>query len=161
MIRSLLATTSLCLLIYSVIATSSMNKLTSLDDLHWKNRVIVVFIDSESNDNNAVREWVSTNGCRLDDREVIVISINEQKSELLANKPADKRSIDLDEATIQTLMQRRKFSDDSFELLLIGKDGGVKANSNRIQDLDEFITQIDGMPMRRQEVGKDQLTSDC
>ena len=138
-----------------------MDKLTSLDDLHWKNRVIVVFTDSGSTDDNAVREWVSTNGCRLDDREVIVIAINERKSELLANKPADKRSIDLDEATIQTLVQRRKFSDDSFELLLIGKDGGVKANSNRIQDLDEFIKQIDGMPMRRQEVGKDQLASDC
>ena len=138
-----------------------MNKLTSLDALRWKNRVIVVFSDSESNNNDSVKEWVSTNGCRLADREVMVISINDQKSEHLANTLADRRSIDLDAETIQALAQSRKFTHDSFELLLIGKDGGIKANSNRIKDLDEFITLIDGMPMRKQEADENQSTSGC
>ena len=138
-----------------------MNKLTNLDDLRWKNRVIVVFSDSESNINDSVMEWVSTNDCRLADREVIVISINEKKSEHLASTLADRRSVDLDAETIQALAQSRKFARDCFELLLIGKDGGVKANSNRIKDLDEFITRIDGMPMRKQEADENQSTLGC
>ena len=63
--------------------------------------------------------------------------------------------------SLRALAQSRKFAHDSFELLLIGKDGGVKANSHRIKDLDEFITLIDGMPMRKQEADEKQSTLEC
>ncbi|NNC63365.1 MAG: DUF4174 domain-containing protein, partial [Gammaproteobacteria bacterium] len=39
-----------------------------------------------------------------------------------------------------------------FAVLLIGKDGGVKARHESVPALSELFTLVDGMPMRRSEM---------
>jgi len=50
------------------------------------------------------------------------------------------------------LRSRYGVSGDSFALLLVGKDGGVKLTRNEPVALDEICALVDRMPMRRREM---------
>ncbi len=50
------------------------------------------------------------------------------------------------------LMQLRSREHPEFEMLLVGKDGGVKARTSDPDALEDFLSQIDTMPMRRAEM---------
>jgi hypothetical protein len=67
----------------------------------------------------------------------------------------------LDERDIQALSDisdlgrgqlRESLQIDEFEIILIGKDGGVKLRSKTPISLEELFSLIDAMPMRRQEM---------
>ena len=47
-------------------------------------------------------------------------------------------------------------NDKSFRILLIGKDGGVKYESNRFISLIQLFELIDSMPIRQREMQHDQ-----
>jgi hypothetical protein len=49
---------------------------------------------------------------------------------------------------------RTSFGAKGFEVLLIGKDGGVKLRQQAPVGTDVLFAVIDAMPMRRQEMGK-------
>ncbi len=57
----------------------------------------------------------------------------------------------LSSADASQLRDRYGVADDEFRLLLIGKDGDVKFESNEAADLDELFELIDDMPMRQRE----------
>ena len=40
----------------------------------------------------------------------------------------------------------------TFEVVLIGLDGGIKLRQTKLVSLDKLFTLIDGMPMRRNEL---------
>ena len=52
----------------------------------------------------------------------------------------------------QALRDRYSVGSEDFAVLLIGKDGGVKRRAGLNTDLSEIFLQIDGMPMRQQEM---------
>ena len=47
---------------------------------------------------------------------------------------------------------RKTFQIDGFEIILIGKDGGVKLRSKTPISVEDLFSVIDAMPMRRQEM---------
>ena len=47
---------------------------------------------------------------------------------------------------------RKRFNFDDFNLILIGKDGGVKYNTNKPVKINKIFEIIDKMPMRMQEI---------
>ena len=47
---------------------------------------------------------------------------------------------------------RKRFNFDNFNLILIGKDGGVKYNNNEPVKINKIFEIIDKMPMRMQEI---------
>lgn len=58
----------------------------------------------------------------------------------------------LSSADAGRLRDRYGVADDEFRLLLIGKDGDVKLESNEAANLDELFELIDGMPTRQREM---------
>jgi len=52
------------------------------------------------------------------------------------------------------LRKQFSISDNTFTLLLIGKDGSVKAQQTQTVDLQKLFAFIDGMPMRQPEMKK-------
>ena len=48
-----------------------------------------------------------------------------------------------------------------FSVVLVGKDGGVKARYAKAPDLDDVFSLIDGMPMRRSEMRERGLSCDA
>ncbi len=120
---------------------------SNLGELQWQHRLIVVFAAPGSTEYTNLVEWIDANRCQLEDRQVLVINIDETKNTELVYQ-----GLQLDTTSVSTLVRQRRSMDAGYEMVLIGKDGGVKARSNSVNDLDAFISQIDGMPMRRQEM---------
>ena len=85
--------------------------------------------------------------CRLADRDVDLIVVDPAELERLRAGPPGTVPVHLEPVLRATAPAR-----DGFELLLVGKDGGVKARSDDPDALDGFLERIDRMPMRRAEV---------
>lgn len=124
---------------------------SSLANLQWQYRLIVVFTSPDAVARQQIIAWTDANRCKLKDRDVLVMNINKEASIELTDK-----GLTLDAAAVLTLIKQRRSTAAAYEMLLIGKDGGVKTRSTDIGDLDGFINRIDAMPMRRQEMKNDQ-----
>ena len=85
--------------------------------------------------------------CRLVDRDVDLIVVDAAELERLRAGPAGTVPVHLEPALREARPAR-----GGFELLLVGKDGGIKARADSPDALEEFLGRIDAMPMRRAEV---------
>lgn len=141
---------TLCMMLFPTLSAASVAKVINIADLRWENRVIVAFATTGSPEADALRQWVDTNPCGLKNRDIIVFAIDARD-----NHEITGTSIKLDTASSTALRQRRRYPDSPIEILLIGKDGGIKASSSELTELNGFVALIDTMPMRRQEAAQD------
>ena len=78
----------------------------------------------------------------------------------LVDRDVDVRLVDVaeleagagDDTALGRLARLRGPDAGPFELVLVGKDGGVKARADDPDALDAFLERIDTMPMRRAEM---------
>ena len=124
-------------LILMVSTVSGEKNLQDMSDLRWQHRVIVVF-DATTEDHQQLLSHQQA----VDERDVVwFLFIADQ---LHSNYPDT-----IDPAFSNRV--RQQYSQYPGQALLIGKDGGIKDVANRLQLLNLF-EQIDGMPMRQQEI---------
>ena len=103
----------------------------ALESYLWKNRLLLVFSPSSRNPLLLDQlEKLRAVRSGLVERDLLVLTDTEPE------QAGDLR----DELVIE-----------GFEVLLIGKDGGVKARSQAPVTSEELFTTIDAMPMRRRE----------
>jgi tRNA G18 (ribose-2'-O)-methylase SpoU len=107
------------------INTSAQN----LTDYKWKNRILLVF-GNEKNEE------------LLEKQQAI---FNAQKSEL-----AERELMVFVNPESDSMAKLRK--EKGFEVILIGKDGGVKKRKTALITTDELFGIIDSMPMRQSEM---------
>ena len=100
----------------------------------WKNRIILTFADDQDHpDLIRLKAEMKENECEILNRDLLYFHFsNDGKTENLTTK-----------------------SDRSFRILLIGKDGGIKHESNRFVSLIQLFELIDSMPMRQNEMQHD------
>ncbi len=126
-------------------SVSAMDEmLANLESLRWKNRVILVYATQLSSAENAANNLAElAEGVTERDISWFVI----QGEELITNHAGsvDKR---LREQLLETYFNP---APASTEVILIGKDGGVKSRSSDL-DLAATFNLIDQMPMRIQEM---------
>ena len=105
-----------------------------LNQYLWKNRIILTFADDEDHPGLIkLKAEMKENECEILNRDLLHFHfINEGKTGNLTTK-----------------------SDQSFRILLIGKDGGIKYESNRSVSLIYLFEMIDTMPMRQDEMQHD------
>ena len=82
------------------------------------------------------------------DRDLVIILLEEDNSRISYDGLNTIKTIDYD----STLSIRNKYDFKNFKLLLIGKDGGEKYNSNDPININVIYELIDGMQMRKQEI---------
>ena len=113
------------------------NKLQGVDlnQYLWKNRIIITFAKDEDHpDLMRLKAEMKENKCEILNRDLLHFNfINDHEIKNLTN-----------------------INDKSFRILLIGKDGGVKYESNRFISLIQLFELIDSMPMRQREMQHDQ-----
>ncbi len=117
-----------------------------LDALRWKNRVLVLFSPSESDVSFQLQKQglaSSTEGVL--DRELMVLEIIEQGQSRAGNQLLSQKSV-------QNIRRRLGVQAGPFQVLLIGKDGGVKLRSSEPVSVKDIFGLIDSMPMRQQEM---------
>lgn len=126
-----------------VLMATQVVAMESISGMTWKNRVIIVFGNADDRRVSRQIETISSNRLELDDRDLIVISVTEVKVEVIfGTVPGLKAAKMRAEAGVKR---------GSFQVLLVGKDGGVKLRSETVVNNGSLFDVIDRMPMRRAE----------
>jgi len=117
-----------------------------LDSLRWMNRVLVLFSLSESDASFQLqKQGLASSAGEVLDRDLMILEIVQQGQSRAGNQLLSERSV-------QGIRERLGVGTGSFQVLLIGKDGGVKLRSSEPVSMKDLFGLIDSMPMRRQEM---------
>lgn len=117
-----------------------------LDQYRWKNRVLLLFADTEESAiyKGQLQEFENEK-LGMNDRDLLVIKVLPQK----ATTPEGKV---LGEEVALELRKKYQIHNTGYTVVLIGKDGGQKLNQNNLLSTEKLFGIIDQMPMRRQEM---------
>ncbi len=111
----------------------------SIEDMQWQHRVLIVQADGQDQQiNNVIKE----NTAGINDRDMIWLVLSEGGAQS-----------NLSDVSSSLLKSARSYvtSPGETEVILIGKDGGVKSRADAL-DLQDIFNQIDAMPMRQREM---------
>ena len=144
MIKYFLIITSLSFIIF--INCSGNNVKLDLKSFEWENRVLVVGGNGSKYQNQF--DNLEGNKNEYTERDMVVILINKDESKISYDGLNVLNKLDHE----STLSIRKRFNFDNFNLILIGKDGGVKYNNNEPVKINKIFEIIDKMPMRMQEI---------
>lgn len=128
------------LLITIIIPTFLM---AQLEPHRWQDRVILLFADTDQQ-KEFQEQWqeLKLDTAGLQERDLIVYHV-------FRDKVRDEK-LNIDRSI--HLHKRYNLDNISFKFVLIGKDGGVKAEQRTPISRKELFALIDGMPMRRAEI---------
>lgn len=117
-----------------------------LAELRWKNRVLLVFsAGADNEESREMRESIREHDSDFAHRDMVVGWVYADASGKLAG-------IDLSAEYSASLRDAAGIADDDFQVLLVGKDGGVKSRYASPPLLEDVFALIDSMPMRRAEM---------
>jgi hypothetical protein len=125
---------------------------TDLGKHQWKHRIVLVF--AESDERLEFREFISAwsrEQENVKDRDLVVF-------EALIKGTSRGPGGPLTPAQADDLRKRFATAGEPFEVVLIGKDGGVKLRS-RSASVAQIFGLIDTMPMRRAEMRQREATN--
>ena len=106
-----------------------------LNQYLWKNRIILTFAEDEDHpDLIKLKVEMKENNCGILNRDLLHFHFSND------GKTGNHTTT----------------NDQSFRILLIGKDGGIKYESKRLASLIQLFELIDSMPMRQDEMQNDQ-----
>ena len=115
-------------------------KINHINDFKWINRVLV--LKSES----FLIEKIKINEKKIFERDIIIIVIADESAYIKNNVLSDN--------FYKSLKKRLKYIDSINEAILIGLDGKIKKTYNKDTDLNMIFSDIDKMPIRINEMKK-------
>jgi hypothetical protein len=116
-------------------------------DFKWQKRLIIVFTPQE--DHQATVKSLDGEQALIDDRHIVWFVVSGET--VSSNYPGSPNKE-------WAALLRNQFQSDhsgATEVVLVGKDGGVKHRSNTLETRDIYY-RIDQMPMRQSEMGSDE-----
>ena len=116
----------------------------SLNDFRWENRIIIVNSDLAQTKKSKQLELLMQDTIGLKDRNLLVFSVENEMAHELVNEKLYKIG--------KQQLTKLNFTKGSFEIILIGKDGGIKLRNTSIVQNSEIYGLIDHMPMRQAEM---------
>lgn len=119
--------------------------LESLDPLQWENRILLIHADADAT--ASISEQLQQEKAGLNERHIAWFLINHESVQTNHDRT-------LSPALRGDLLDSL-FESPDITVVLIGKDGGVKGTYQNL-DLEAVFTRIDGMPMRRAEMRRQQ-----
>lgn len=136
MFRAILATAFL------LAASTEGLAMDSLSQYTWKKRVLVVFGEPTAPKLSRQIALFKSQTDDLAERDMVVLQVSRDKVSAVYGDNPDIKPDDL-RAELQ--------ASDEFQLVLVGKDGGVKLRSKDVVADAEIFDLIDRMPMRQGE----------
>ncbi len=113
------------------------------EDVRWNNRLLV--ISGKDHDAKTQCEHVRAEAEGMLERDLIAIDASGDTADLLAGARDDL-------PTARILRDRFSLPTDTFQVVLVGKDGEVKERRSDHFEIQELFRIIDAMPMRMQEM---------
>jgi len=112
----------------------------------WKNRLLLLFAPHRSHPMfDALQQSLAALEAEVSDRDLVVF-------EILENGSSRVNTATIDSETANELRERFNVNRGEFNVILIGKDGGVKLKREESTKLEDIFSLIDSMPMRREEM---------
>ncbi len=117
----------------------------------WKDRVIVLL--AEKDDTTCLKQMQlllsERNG--LKERKLVIYHLSKD-----LYKYEDPKESRADRGWKPINADKRQFAETyrDYKLILLGLDGGVKLKTSEIVTVEDLFTLIDGMPMRKVELGR-------
>ncbi|QYA25062.1 DUF4174 domain-containing protein [Gramella sp. MT6] len=132
---------------FLLLAFKSMSA-QSLSEYQWENRLLVIFTEAE--DSKEYKEQVK-------ELESEIIGLKDRKLLIIQSLPQKHKTVLPEESGWKdsNLYQKMKKSGESFEVILIGLDGGVKLRQNEVLETKKLFDLIDSMPMRQAEMRRE------
>jgi hypothetical protein len=117
-----------------------------LTQFQWKNRLLFLFAE-DTNDPffENLQSQIMAQKAEVDDRDLIVFEVPAQGPARMNNSPLDRKEAD-------SIRTHFAIPGNTFSLILVGKDGGIKLKSKDRVDLSDVFGLIDSMPMRQREM---------
>lgn len=127
--------TSSWILMTSFLVMNLQSQAESLKEYLWTNRVIITFSTSAANkERQLLIKQIATDHCEYKHRDLVHLDLIKGSDEY------------------ERLIHKFSITDHAeFKMLLIGKDGKLKLNTNS-SDLKSVFSVIDTMPMRKKEM---------
>ena len=121
-------------------------KAQDLSKHQWKNRVLLIITENieDQEFKNQIKK-LQNNQKGLQNRKLIIYQMTSTHFKLGISEENEwiKRP---------ELYNNLKSNDKTFEVILVGLDGGEKLRQNSVLTTDKLFSLIDGMPMRRAEI---------
>ena len=134
------------ILLITFIFTSEEMMGKDLTEHKWKNRVVLVITnDTSITMFNKQMEELRKDLPGIIDRKIVIYKILPNKYQVETSEKSEWK-------TSSDLFKNYKQTDSSFEVILIGLDGGIKLSKNELLTTEELFSLIDSMPMRAQEL---------
>lgn len=146
MLKAILSCIVLVLVFCPFLMAQSDDSAANLNQYKWKNRVILIFVDSKESDQyqKQLKEF-SGQDEGFQDRDLITLHLFADGSSF-----SDDQSIPVRDEK----MLRAKFNIEpsNFTIILLGKDGTEKLRQEDVLSTDKLYNIIDAMPMRQREM---------
>ena len=125
---------------------SNADGVEALDAHRWTHRLLIAFVAEEAElETLSLNASLAAAACELEDRNMVIGWIVSEGVSRLGD-------VEISSDTAELLRDGFGIPSGAFTVLLIGKDGGVKARYEAAPSLGEIFALIDGMPMRRSEM---------
>lgn len=121
----------------------TQNTLNNFTDLQWKNRIIVI---NEIENTSEILKLLKQSEEQINKRDIIWFLLDE--NEVISNFQSPM-------ATKLSQNLRTQYQLEENQVILIGKDGGLKSSFSGLE-LTDIFSDIDAMPMRRAEMRRSQ-----
>lgn len=122
-----------------------------MEDLRWKNRIVLVITDSEESlrYDQQIKALEPINS-DFTERKLILIDVRKDKFRIRfdGKKNTENSSWIMNAA----LYKMYALNADDLTIVLLGLDGGIKIRQGEIISRTELFNTIDAMPMRRAEM---------
>jgi hypothetical protein len=137
------------LLFLTFIAMSMNSQSQDLSSHQWEDRLVLILTDDTTNKiyQDQIEELYSDQQ-GLENRKLVIYTV-------LSEKFMRDDMPDLGWVESEKLYSDYKSSEKTFEILLIGLDGGVKLRQSEFLSNKKLFGRIDQMPMRRRELQND------
>jgi hypothetical protein len=117
-----------------------------LTQFQWKNRLLFLFAEDASHPLfRNLQSQIMVQKAEVDDRDLIVFEVPARGPARMNNTPLDRKDAD-------SIRTHFAIPSNTFSLILVGKDGGIKLKREDRVDLREVFGLIDSMPMRQREM---------
>ena len=130
-----------CATIMSALASAADKVAEHYDEFTWQNRLLVIKLSAQAEVDVTELERFKA---EIDERDILWFKIEGQNLSSNSNRGLSQGFL----ASLDRLLD-----EPSTQVVLIGKDGGVKYRSNALQ-LSVIFDLIDSMPMRQYEIQK-------
>ena len=121
----------------------SANEPNMIEDYRWSHRLVFIFTEAEKQP--ALVEKLTSEKRAINERDIRWFCWSPDRLE------TNEASLEDPESLLSGILNYRKKPDAATEVILVGKDGGVKWRTEKLA-LPEIFARIDRMPMRQAEM---------